>query len=80
MSDDTADATRRALALLTGSLADVPEMEDEAFVWEMLGADDEQQINTVRALIALFLGTVENYEDPNDVLMYLGSRVQFLEE
>lgn len=73
---DYKEATRRALALLSAHVFDLPEVLDERWVWETLGSTPEDRIASLDALCNMFIGLTSNLAEPEQIIAFLAERVE----
>lgn len=74
------DATRRALALLTAHVHEFPEALEPQWVWDTLGATDEERFDAVSAMCAMFIGVTSNMAEPEVIVRFLANKVETIQD
>lgn len=80
MTGSLGDDARRAIALVTALYYEDPAADSNEFIWDLIGTDDEERLNTVSVLAGMMIGIVEGTGgDMADVLQYMASNVYRLD-
>jgi hypothetical protein len=75
------DDTRRALALITSIWNGDPESDDPNFLWDLLGEDDLDRLNSVTAMVGILIGAIEGLGgEVEEVIQYMATNVHLLDE
>lgn len=76
VSDEGIEALRRAVALLTAAVHQVPEIHEPEWVWSMLGDSGDERYQTILALLMTSIGWFEGGgEDAAEAVEFLASNI-----
>lgn len=78
--ESQAEVARRSIALLTAVSEEYGDLlDDDEWVWDLLGETREQKISTVLALAGFAVGMASVIGDPREVLRHYASQVDQLD-